>query len=258
MKTNAKSRSGNRDELWHPFAAAGAGMILILAIAQSETLPLMMVLVLLSIAGLRVLGVKIQKTLYLLRYFLWMLPFTFLMHLVFSQGGWQFWQTLEAGALRLGLMHKAALFTLKIFGFLYVMGGILQLIRADRFLESVFRTLQPLQKWHVPVNGILQVMNLGIRFFPLLRQEMQHIQDVSRGLGVGESRSLRGRILSQLRTVTPLFVGTLYRGEVLSQMMILRGYRPGRIRTTYSQVSWHLRDSLLIFLALSVGTIVLI
>lgn len=246
------------DEVWHPFAIAGAGIILILIIAQTRSLSMMAMLILLSIIILRMLGVKIQKTCSLLRYFLWMLPVTFLMHLIFSQEGWGFIRYLGHGEFHWELLRMGGLFTLKIFGFLYVMGGLLQLIRADRFLESLFRTFQPLQKWHFPVNGLLQIMNLGIRFFPLLRQEMQQIQEISRGLGVGESSGLRRRIITRMKTITPLFIGTLHRGEILSRMMVLRGYRPGRMRTTYSQVRWHLRDSLMVCVALSMGVIALI
>lgn len=258
MKTNTRAQKGEGARSWHPFAAAGAGVVFILATAQAGTLPLVCAYGCLGVIGLRLLGVRIRPTLRLLRYFLWMLPFTFGMHLLFTRPGWAFLGSLGQGAIRWPLLAAPALFTLRIFGFLYVMGGLFQLIRADRFLESLFRVLQPLQKRHIPVNGVLQILNVGIRFFPILRQEMQQMQEVSRGLGVRESRGLRSRIRAQLRTVTPLFVGTLHRGEVLARMMVLRGYRPDRMRTTYSEVAWHARDSLLIGAALAAGILVLL
>lgn len=258
MKTNTMLQESDRAGIWHPFAAAGAGLILILATAQAATLPLVIAFGCGSVFGLRLLRVRVRQTLGLLRYFLWMLPVTFVMHLLFSHPGWAFLQSLGHGTIQWHLLAAPAVFTLRIFGFLYIMGGLFQLIRADRLLESLFRVLQPLQKWHIPVNGVLQILNVGIRFFPLLREEMQQMQEVARGLGVGESRGLRGRIRAQLRTVTPLFVGTLHRGEVLAQMMVLRGYRPDRMRTTYSDVAWHPRDSLLIGAALAAGILVLL
>ncbi|HKJ69488.1 MAG TPA: energy-coupling factor transporter transmembrane component T [bacterium] len=243
---------------WHPLAAAVSGVFLIIGLAQSDSLLVIAGLLLFTGVGFILLGVRNAHIFRLFRYFLWMLPVTFFMHLLFTEHGITFLRNMGEGSISLTLVSEAALFTLKIFGFLYIMGGCFQLIRTDRVLDSLSQLARVLQRRQIPVSGVVQIVHLAIRFFPLLQQEAQHLQDVRKGLGIAERQTLTGRIRSQVRSLTPLFIGTLHRGEVLAQTMQLRGFRPESIRTVYQPPVWRSCDTLLVCAAFSITALLIV
>ncbi len=245
-------------DCWHPLAVGISGFLFIIGFAQSDSLLTIVGLLLFIYLGYIFLGVRSLQAFRMFRYFVWMLPVTFLMHLLFAEEGMEFFRNLFEGAFALSPLSEAALFTLRIFGFLYVMGGLFQLIRSDRIIDSLSQIARLLQRRGIPVSAVIQIVHLAIRFFPLLQQEAQHLQDVRKGLGVAEQQTMSGRIRSQMRSLTPLFIGTLHRGEVLAQTMHLRGFRADRIRTMYQHPPWRTRDALLVFAALSVTTLLFV
>ncbi len=232
--------------LFHPIVILCITVFAIILIATRKNLLPLIMLFLVYSTGFIALRVKLRTIISSIRYLLWMLPVTFLMHIALSQFGWEFLRSLFNGSPDFQALKPAVMFTLQIFGFIFVMGGIIQVIRLDRLLDGLYIGLQPLRKIKLPVDDFFQILFIGLRFFPLLREEAQRIQDVRRGFGVTGSTSLVGKIRSHITTAIPLFIGTLYRAETVAQTMTLRGYVPGNQRTVYTDVFWHRRDWVLL------------
>ncbi|MCF7805174.1 MAG: energy-coupling factor transporter transmembrane protein EcfT [Candidatus Marinimicrobia bacterium] len=254
--TNQKDLRG----FWHPLVVIIAVGVLGGLIAASRQLPHITIFLILSIAGFRFMGAPIHRTIRTIRYFFWLLPLTFIMHLVLTPSGWAFFSHLWEGALRLDFLDNPFSFTLQIFGFLYIMGSAYQLVSGDRLIVSLGRLLSPARKLRIPVDSLFQIVYIALRFIPLLREEAIRIQEVRRGFGVSGNEKILEKARSQMHGMVPLFIGTLHRAEVVAQLMTLRGFRPGEQRSSYIEVTWHARDILTIlgFIALFGGSILLL
>jgi len=247
------AKTSQRARHWHPFSLIPTGLFFAVTIAISRSPFFIAEIVLFAVILLCLLGASVKNVLHAVRFFLWMLPFTFFMHLLLTPAGWQFLGNIIDGILELALLEPAMAFTLQIFGFIYIMGALSLLTSADRVITSLHSLQKPLRKIHLPVDNVFQILNIGLRFFPLLRQEANKLQEVRRGLGIGRTDSLVERVKLQMYSIVPLFVGTLHRAETVSQMMNLRGFIPGQPRSSYLVVSWRYRDTVLLAVVLILG-----
>jgi energy-coupling factor transport system permease protein len=179
-----------------------------------------------------------------------MLPFTFFMHALLASDGMAFFRLLFQGIFQPVFLSDAFHFTLRILVFIYMMGGLFVLIHMQRLLDAAAQVLMPLGKFGVPVNSLFQILNIGLRFFPVLKQESNRLQEVRQSLGVGGEQTIPGRIKAQMNNLVPIFINTMHRAETVAQMMSLRGFDPAEKRTLYATVSWRIRDSLLLAVCL--------
>jgi energy-coupling factor transport system permease protein len=131
------------------------------------------------------------------------------------------------------------------------MGALFLLIDLERLLDAVAKVVQPLVKVRIPVNTFLQMLSLGLRFFPILREEATNMQELQTSLGAKAPDSLVGRMKFQLTNITPLFIKALRRAEIVGQVIWLRGFKTGKIRTFYSVVPWKFRDSVVTIIGMS-------
>ena len=250
------SRKSQPDKRWHPLAIT-AGAVIILFTTSLTATPWKLLFLLSVIAiGIEWSGGSLRRSLSRVKFLFWMLPLTFLIHIGLSPEGWSFFRQLFGGQVEWTLLTNAVRFTLQILGFLLLMGGVIQLIRAQALIDSLLRLLAPLRSLGVPVDPLFQMLNLGIRFIPVLSDETQRIREVRRGLGITESRGMKQRIESYVSAMTSLFIGALYRAEVIGRMMHLRGYRTDVLRTNYSQHSWEVGDTTLVGLSLGIMLVV--
>jgi|GEM_PF-574098 len=257
MSVFSKAHSHSQNS-YHPLVITALSIMAVILVATRQNALMLVALYLLISIGFLFLRVRLQKIFSAIRYLLWMLPITFFMHIGLSQFGWDFISSLFNGTPQFAYLKPAIMFTLQIFGFMFIMGGAMQLVQLDRLLDSLYLGLQPLRKLKLPVDDFFQILFLGLRFFPLLREEARRIQEVRRGFGVNDSQSLIGRIRSHVATAIPMFVGTLYRAEIVAQTMALRGYIPGKKRTVYTDLRWHTRDSFLVSIILLFSVFVLV
>ena len=242
------------DEKWHPFAMLLLALVFAVAIAMLRSPFIISIYLVGAILFFRILGAEIYHTVYTIRYLLWMLPFTFIMHVILTPEGWSFVGALFQGKFLVQNLSRPTAFTLQIFGFLYIMSAVFLLVSGDRIIASTARMLSPLRNLGIPVDNVFQILQVGLRFFPLLRQEAQKIQNVRQGFGIQSGDSITERVKLQLQSVIPLFIGTLRRAEIVSRMMTLRGFQPGRRRSSYIRIPWYFGDSVLTGIAILIGS----
>ncbi len=252
MQRRKPSGENGTSGSWHPLSIAGAAGVLLVTLSLTAVPWKLLLILVVIFPGLRVCGGSPGQALRSIRVLLWMLPFTFLMHIGLSPDGWQFFSGLFAGQPEWVLLSRAVRFTLQIFGFLLLMGGVIQLVRAQDFIDSLVRMLAPLRRLRVPIDPLYQMLNLGIRFLPVMTSETRRLREVRRGLGVPEHDGIRRRARSYVASLTSLFLGALNRAEAIGRMMHLRGYRPGVMRTSYIRHRWELRDTILLGVTLAI------
>jgi energy-coupling factor transport system permease protein len=101
-------------------------------------------------------------------------------------------------------------------------------------LHGIEHLLRPLQRFGLPAHELALVMNIAIRFVPILGNEAERLMkaQASRGADFAE-RSLNPlrRVRAMLPLLVPLFLMSLRRADQLVEAMEARCYLGGRSRT---------------------------
>jgi energy-coupling factor transport system permease protein len=113
-------------------------------------------------------------------------------------------------------------------------------------LELIFG---PLQRLRVPVNELVLVFVIAIKFVPIFIEEVERLAraQTARGVPFDEGGAIkRARRLGRL--LVPIFVGGFARADVLTTAMNTRCYRGGRYRTKFRQMNTTPSDWLILSL----------
>lgn len=131
-------------------------------------------------------------------------------------------------------LYAAGILGLRVV-FLYYVTTMLMLatslVDLTNGLELIFR---PLQRVRVPVNELVLVFVIAIKFVPIYIEEMERLvrAQTARGIPFDEGGALtRARRLGRL--LIPIFISGFVRAETLTTAMNTRSYRGGRGRTKF-------------------------
>lgn len=116
-------------------------------------------------------------------------------------------------------------------------------------LELIFG---PLQRLRVPVNELVLVFVIAIKFVPIFIEEVERLAraQTARGVPFDEGGAIkRARRLGRL--LVPIFIGGFARADVLTTAMNTRCYRGGRHRTKFRQMNTRLSDWLVLALVVA-------
>jgi energy-coupling factor transport system permease protein len=149
------------------------------------------------------------------------------------------------------------LFTAGILGlrvvFLYYVTTMLMLttslVDLTNGLELIFG---PLQRIRVPVNELVLVFVIAIKFVPIFIEEVERLAraQTARGVPFDEGGAFkRARRLGRL--LVPIFVSGFARADLLTTAMNTRSYRGGRYRTKLRQLHSTTTDWLMLILVLA-------
>lgn len=116
--------------------------------------------------------------------------------------------------------------------------------------------LRPLSKIGISSHNTAFMVNLALRFFPTLHEEMRNINEAQLARGANfKPGSLKGKIRSMMFIATPLTLNILRRSDELVEAMEARGYQPGP-RTYLSELTFTKTDmGALLFISLAVTAI---
>ena len=174
------------------------------------------------------------------RFFLAFLVFILAFQVLFYPG-----DVPESGYLwRWGILSVSneGLYTAGILGlrviFLYYVTTMLMLatslVDLTNGLEQIFG---PLQRLRVPVNELVLVFVIAIKFVPIFIEEMERLAraQTARGVPFDEGGALtRARRIGRL--LVPIFISGFARADTLTIAMNTRSYRGGRYRTKLRQM----------------------
>lgn len=123
-------------------------------------------------------------------------------------------------------------------------------------LESLFN---PFKKIGLPVSELALMISIALRFVPTLFEETQKIlkAQASRGVDISEGK-FKDKVMQLISLLVPLFILSFKRADELANAMEVRGYVPGRARSSINRLCWQLSDTLLVLIcgALLVGAII--
>lgn len=119
--------------------------------------------------------------------------------------------------------------------------------RPGELTAGLERLLAPLQRLRFPVQELVMIMTLSLRFFPLLAEEANQIQRAQLARGAHWSKgSFRQKGRYVIALIVPLLRLSLQRAEDLAEAMENRGYQVGMARTPLYSQRLHRGDWLLI------------
>jgi energy-coupling factor transport system permease protein len=134
-------------------------------------------------------------------------------------------------------IESAALLGLRVLLLYYVTTMLMlttSLVDLTGGLELLFR---PLQKIRVPVNELVLVFVIAIKFVPIFIEEVERLAraQTARGVPFDEGGPFkRARRIGRL--LVPIFIGGFARADRLATAMNIRSYRGGRGRTKLRQM----------------------
>lgn len=189
---------------------------------------------------------------------LWIVFLTILLHLLFTDGGevifqWSIIKIYSHGfeqaifiSLRIILLVLAATFLTLTTSSIDLAAG----------LEKLF---SPLKYLKVPINEVVLMMTISIRFIPILFDETDKIikAQMARGASLGTGK-LNKRIISIISIIIPLLSNTFKRAEELAYAMEARCYRGGKGRTRLNNLKLTWKDYIFNIITLSVFILMLI
>jgi energy-coupling factor transport system permease protein len=185
-----------------------------------------------------------------LKFLIWLILFTFLMHIIFTKEGDIIFDLGLIQVYENGL--RQAIFISLRFVYLILVTTLLTLTTTPiEITDGIESLLHPLKKIKFPVHELALMMSIALRFIPTLMQETDKIMKAQAARGVEfSSGPLKERMKSVVPLLIPLFVNSFKRAEDLAIAMEARGYKGGEGRTKFRLLKWSVTDSLsFIFLA---------
>ncbi|WP_456272749.1 energy-coupling factor transporter transmembrane component T family protein [Bacillus sp. AK031] len=177
---------------------------------------------------------------------MWLVLFTFLLHILFTKEGDVL---LDAGIVKIheeGL--RQAIFISLRFTYLIIVTTLLTMTTSPISITDGLETLlEPLNKVKFPVHEMALMMSISLRFIPTLMEETDKIikAQTARGAELA-SGPVKERIKSIVPLLIPLFVSAFKRAEDLATAMEARGYKGGEGRTKYRVLSWTGKDTVVL------------
>jgi energy-coupling factor transport system permease protein len=135
-------------------------------------------------------------------------------------------------------LYIAGILALRVILLYYVTTMLMlttSLVDLTNGLELIFG---PLQRLKIPVNELVLVFVISIKFVPIFIEEMERLAraQTARGVPFDEGGAItRARRIGRL--LVPIFISGFARADTLTIAMNTRSYRGGRYRTKFRQMS---------------------
>lgn len=217
----------------------------------------------LCVAGLLLLvilvgRIPLRRILRGLRPVLFIMLFTFVLHLFFSQGT-VLWRLGPLTVTEEGVVRGTEMVVRLVL--LVVSASLLTLTTSPLTLtDGLEMLLAPGQRIGLPAHELAMMMTIALRFIPTLMEETEKIMkaQMARGASFTEGNLVK-RARSLLPVLVPLFVSAFRRAEDLAVAMEARGYMGGEGRSRFKKLEFRLVDWATLGLTLGIlGTIVII
>jgi energy-coupling factor transport system permease protein len=134
-------------------------------------------------------------------------------------------------------LYTAGILALRVILLYYVITMLMlttSLVDLTNGLELIFG---PLQRLRVPVNELVLVFVIAIKFVPIFIEEMERLAraQTARGVPFDEGGAIT-RVRRLGRLLVPIFISGFARADTLTIAMNARSYRGGRYRTKLRQM----------------------
>ncbi|TXC85631.1 energy-coupling factor transporter transmembrane protein EcfT [Metabacillus litoralis] len=188
---------------------------------------------------------------------LWIILFTFVLHLFVTKEGELLFQLGFISIYEEGL--KQGIFISLRFLYLILMTTILTLTTTPiEITDGMESLLGPFKKIGLPVHELALMMSISLRFIPTLMEETDKILKAQMARGVDfTSGPIKDRFKAVVPLLVPLFISAFKRAEELATAMEARGYKGGEGRTKLRQLQWAGLDTIMMIMLVALGIVLL-
>jgi energy-coupling factor transport system permease protein len=186
------------------------------------------------------------------------LIFTFIMHLFVTKGGVRIFElgfvSIDTNGILEGIYIVLRLM------FIMMISTVMTLTTSPIDLTDAFeKLLYPLKLVKIPVHQLSMMMSIALRFIPTLMNELDKIilAQKSRGSELS-SGTLMNRIKAFIPLLIPLFISAFQRAEDLAIAMEIRGYDANTERTSYRELQWKLKDTIVVLLIIPIAVVLFV
>lgn len=198
-----------------------------------------------TLAAVLLTKVPIRYILSGLKPILWVILFTFILHIFLTKEGDLLvdfgWLQVYEGGVKQGIFISLRLL------FLIMMTTILTLTSTPiEITDGMESLLAPFKKIGLPTHELALMMSISLRFIPTLMQETEKIMKAQAARGVEfTSGPIKDRMKAVVPLLIPLFISSFKRAEELAIAMEARGYQGGEGRTKLRKLQWRGIDTLM-------------
>lgn len=172
---------------------------------------------------------------------LWIILFTFAIHLISHEGEvltkFFIFKITDEG-LKFGVMLSLRLILL------ITLSSLLTFTTSPvQLTDALEKILSPLKKFGVPSHELAMMMTIALRFIPTLLEETDKIIKAQKSRGVDfESGNFLRRMKMFVPILVPLFLSSFRRADDLATAMEARCYRGGEGRTHMKNLKFKRKD----------------
>lgn len=158
-------------------------------------------------------------------------------------------------------LWAAAALLLRFTGLILGLSLVSYSLSTSEMMVGLSALLRPLNRLGLPMHDLVMMIQVTLRFLPLLAQAMERIAkaQASRGADWGSGR---GSLIKRLRRVVPLlvplFLVSLRRAEQMALAMDARGYGVTTERSSMIEMHFGWRDGLALGIAVILSGLILI
>jgi energy-coupling factor transport system permease protein len=191
-----------------------------------------------------------------LRPILWIVLFTFILHLFLTREGNMvvrlgFFTLYEEG------LRQGAFIAIRLITIIMLTSLVTLTTRPIDLTDGLEQLFSPLKKIGLPAHELALMMSISLRFIPTFMQETEKIMKAQMARGVDfTSGPYSQRVKALLPLLVPLFISAFNRAEELALAMESRGYRGGIGRTKYRILLWKGKDTMTLLFCLGFGLII--
>lgn len=186
------------------------------------------------------------------------LIFTFIMHLFVTKGGVRIFELGFVSIDTHGILE--GIYIVLRLMFIMMISTVMTLTTSPIDLTDAFeKLLYPLKLVKIPVHQLSMMMSIALRFIPTLMNELDKIilAQKSRGSELS-SGTLMNRIKAFIPLLIPLFISAFQRAEDLAIAMEVRGYDANTERTSYRELQWKLKDTIVVLLIIPIAVVLFV
>lgn len=173
---------------------------------------------------------------------IYLLMFTFILNVLFTQGGKIYFEYKFIRITQYGL--NLGFFMLIRLLLLITGASLLTLVTTPiQLTDAIENMLSPFKKIGVPSHELAMMMTIALRFIPTLLDETDKIMKAQMARGADfESKNVINRAKSMIPLLVPLFISAFRRADELAMAMESRCYHGGEGRTRLKPIKYVSRD----------------
>jgi energy-coupling factor transport system permease protein len=133
-------------------------------------------------------------------------------------------------------------------------------LSTSQLTAALFHLLKPFEKIGLPVNDLTMVVQVTMRYLPLIAQTAEKTAKAQAARGADWEQKGFNPIKQAKRVIpliVPLIVTSLKRAETMAVAMESRGFNAAHKRSSFHSLRYSWQDGLLIFVSLLLSSLVL-